>query len=244
LRSPTQKAVALVTALAASLALVQAASADDYARGVDVSNHQGRIAWSEVSDNIKFVLVKATEGASFQDTWYPRNEARAHDQGIEFGAYHFARPAGTTDEAITDDARAEARFFVTYASPRGRHLLPVLDLEQSGALSPKKLRVWVRAWLAAVEARVGVKPMIYTYPDFWRTAAGDSHWFAENGYRVLWIANWDVNSPDVPADNWDGEGWTFWQYTDCGAVKGIGGCVDKDKYRYSSFNRVRIRNNR
>ena len=37
-------------------------------QGIDVSNHQGLIDWSLVSkdENIKFVYIKATEGATAQ----------------------------------------------------------------------------------------------------------------------------------------------------------------------------------
>jgi hypothetical protein len=34
----------------------------------------------------------------------------------------------------------------------------------------------------------------------------------------------------VPANNWGGHSWTFWQYDDCGSVAGISGCVDLDRF--------------
>jgi lysozyme len=78
--------------------------------------------------------------------------------------------------------------------------------------------------------------MIYTSPSFWVTATGDSKKFARNGHP-LWIANWRVHKPTVPAGNWAGHGWTFWQWTDCGEVNGIKGCVDKDRYGGRSVGR-------
>ena len=44
-------------------------------KGIDVSHYQGRINWEEVAqeDNVKFVYIKATEGAGFVDEFYLRN---------------------------------------------------------------------------------------------------------------------------------------------------------------------------
>ena len=41
------------------------------------------------------------------------------------------------------------------------------------------LTTWVKAWLGRVYDRIGVRPLIYTSPSFWRNAMGDSRWFAD-----------------------------------------------------------------
>ena len=83
------------------------------------------------------------------------------------------------------------------------------------------LQSWVRVWLEEVVARLGVKPVIYTSPSFWMTYMGDTTAFAEEGYKLN-IASWDTTvSPDVPAENWGGLGWTFWQTSTCGRLAGI-----------------------
>jgi len=82
--------------------------------------------------------------------------------------------------------------------------------------------------------------MIYTSPSFWENSMGDTEIFAQHGYKLLWIANWGVPEPTVPANNWGGYGWTFWQQTDCDSVPGVNGCVDGDVYRYKRFHRVEI----
>src|SRR5262249_54121749 len=52
---------------------------------------------------------------------------------------------------------------------------------------------------------------------------------AATGTR-LWIAHWTTASrPWVPANNWNGTSWTFWQWTDCVSVRGINHCVDGDR---------------
>ena len=66
-----------------------------------------------------------------------------------------------------------------------------------------------------------MKPLIYTSPNFWLANMGNTRWFADHGYP-LWIAHWGVSAPSVPADNWGGNGWTYWQWTSTGHVAGIG----------------------
>lgn len=211
--------------------------------GIDVSHHNSDatpIDWAKVkSDGVRFVFAKATEAATFADGQYVTNKQQVEAAGIAFGAYHFARPDSTRG-----DAAAEADYFVDNAMLTGRNLLPVLDLEVSGGLGKRKLVRWAKAWLGEVQARLRVKPMIYTTASFWSAHMGDSRWFANNGYR-LWVAHWtDADSPKVPATNWGGRGWTLWQYDSCGTTRGISGCVDQDRFNGTRLAPIRIKNNR
>jgi len=152
------------------------------------------------------------------------------------GAYHFARPS-----AVAGDAIAEADHFVDTAAPRSGELLPVLDLEVSGGLGTSALQAWVQAFLDRVYERTGVRGLIYVSPSFWSTYVGNTQSFAKGGYSILWIAHWTAAaSPTVPASNWGGHGWTFWQYTSDGSVPGISGRVDLDRYRYTDFSPVLV----
>jgi GH25 family lysozyme M1 (1,4-beta-N-acetylmuramidase) len=226
-------------ALAVACTLSASASAEAFYRGVDVSNHQGEISWSRVAaSGERFAFAKATEGVTYTDPWYATNRHRARYYGLKFGAYHFARP--DDQSSIRNDAYAEADHFVATANLKSGFLLPVLDLETPGNLSPGRLKYWVQKYLARIQSRLGTKAIIYTYPSFWERYMSNTTWFAANGYRVLWIANWRVSRPSVPANNWEGRGWTFWQWDDCGNVPGISGCVDRDYYRYHYFKSVLI----
>ena len=49
-----------------------------------------------------------------------------------------------------------------------------------------------------------------------------------------------MSAPSVPADNWGGNGWTFWQWTSTGHVAGIAGNVDRDRFDGSSLGRGKI----
>ncbi|MDP8905212.1 MAG: glycoside hydrolase family 25 protein [Chloroflexota bacterium] len=220
---------------AAQLSYARAA----HLEGIDVSHWQGYVRWRDVRRvGVAFAIVKATEGQLFVDSRYARNRSKADALGLPFSAYHFARPDRTYRDAVR-----EANHFVRTAKLAGRHLLPVLDLEVTGGLTRRELIGWVRKWLSQVESRLGVKPMIYTSPAFWRDRMGDTRWFADNGYR-LWIAHWHVNKPRVPAANWGGRGWTLWQVTNCARVAGIRGCVDGDFHRGLDLRPLLITRNR
>jgi GH25 family lysozyme M1 (1,4-beta-N-acetylmuramidase) len=220
-----------VSAVYAATGLFRAKSSA-YRQGIDVSVWQGTIDWAKVKGSGKtFVFAKATEGIGFEDARYDANRAGAMAQGLKFGAYHFARPG--SNNPVT-----EADWFVNTARLQHGMLRPVLDLELTGGLGTSALTTWVKAWLQRVNQRLGVKPMIYTNASFWRNAMGDSRWFADNGYSMLWIASWGTSNPSVPASGWGGRSWTFWQYTSGGSVPGISGRVDLNVFRLSSFTSV------
>ncbi len=194
--------------------------------GIDVSQWQGTITWPSVAAAGKaFAIIKATEGRTFNDPYYVSNHTGAQAAGLWTGAYHFANP-----DATAGDALLEADHFAAIARLGKHDLIPALDLEVSGGLSIASLQTWVTTWLDEVTAKVGIRPMIYTSPAFWKKYMGDTTAMADAGYKTLWIAHWGVTSPTVPANNWGGHGWTFWQYTSSGTVAGISGRVDLDRY--------------
>jgi GH25 family lysozyme M1 (1,4-beta-N-acetylmuramidase) len=204
--------------------------------GIDVSRHQGAIDWSLVAaSGTRFAFAKATEGRTYVDPMYAANRAGSALSGVVFGAYHFARPDGTASDAVI-----EADHFVDVAQPQPGDLIPVLDIERTGDLSQAQLTQWILAWLGRVTERIGVRPMVYTSPRGWETRTGDTTAVADAGYTMLWVAHWGVASPTVPAANWGGNGWTFWQYGNCGVIPGIDGCVDVDWYETGSLDPVTI----
>ena len=89
------------------------------------------------------------------------------------------------------------------------------------------LRTWVRVFVKRTKNRLGRKPMIYTNSSSW-SATGNTAEFAKAKYP-LWVAEWNVSRPSVPARNWAGHGYSVWQYTSSGSVPGISGRVDRDR---------------
>jgi GH25 family lysozyme M1 (1,4-beta-N-acetylmuramidase) len=207
-----------------------------YLEGIDVSNAQGTIDWSRVAASGKsFVIAKATEGIGYADARYAANRNGAMSAGLAVTGYHYARP-----DLNPTDPVGEADWFVDNVSLRQGMVVPALDLEVFGNLGTTNLQDWVASWLGRVYARTGVRAMIYTSPSFWQTYMGNTGWFASQGYTVLWIAHWFVSAPTVPANNWGGRSWSFWQWTSCAQVSGISGCVDGDRFHYTDFSSVTI----
>jgi lysozyme len=239
-----RRATLLALASLAALALLASPAAQDAeakaARGIDVSRFQGTINWQKVSEtNVGFAFVQASRGDGGDclvapddcgaDPYWPANYIGAHSWGIPVGAYHRAFASGANRRKARKDARAEARLFsseVGVVAPGD--LIPVLDVETPFTdLDPARLRLWIKIWMRSVERRLGVKPIIYTNNSSWQ-ATGNTTRFATRGH-LLWVANYGVSEPLVPADWWAGLGWTVWQYTSSGRVRGISGPVDENR---------------
>src|SRR5437660_10527267 len=215
-------------------------SSRNWLEGVDVSNWQGSIDWNKVKGAGKsFAFLKASEGKNYVDPYYAQYRQGAAAAGIGIDAYHFARPDLHPAPA---GARAEADHYVGVAKVGVGDVIPVLDLERGDSLSTNTLLDWTWAWLREVHRRTGLKPMIYSGPYRWSTKMKDTAAFAKAGYR-LWLADWcspSSSCPWVPGNDWGGKGWTFWQYTDCGHVRGISGCVDLDHFGGAGLRPVQI----
>jgi GH25 family lysozyme M1 (1,4-beta-N-acetylmuramidase) len=198
------------------------------AQAVDISSYQTNINWQKVkAAGISVAMMKATEGTSFVDSSYAKNRAAANKLGIKVGEYDFARP-GTSGGGVDANARAEARHFLQNAHLKSGDLLPELDLEANdNHLSKSQMAEWVKVWSQtvaddpAMKAR-GDKPFVYTTGSFWDSNVGTSNGPAN---FHLWVANWGVKSPKLPA-GW--QAYDGWQYTDHGQVSGISGNVDRD----------------
>lgn len=201
-----------------------------------MSHWQETIDWRKVAGAGKrFAFVKATDGHDYLDPTFATNRAGARANGLRVGAYHFARPDPSSGDAIE-----EARWFVSHADPRPGSLLPVLDLETSQGLDQQGVTLWARRWIAEVRRLTGVTPLMYTSPYGWASRTGDSPALARDGVP-LWVAHWGVESPTLPAGEWDGNGWRVWQYTSHGHVAGIQGRIDLDVAEGRSLSPITIR---
>jgi GH25 family lysozyme M1 (1,4-beta-N-acetylmuramidase) len=238
-RRPHVCARAVLGALAVVVVLVVPAPAGaapaGTTPGIDVSLYQETIDWTAVNhNNVQFAIMRATKGEAEVDAAYAVNLAEATANGFVLGAYHRATPSAADGDAVT-----EADHFLDVARNGAGDIIPALDIEETGGLTPDELKDWVKTWLTRVRGQLGVRPMIYASPYFWRTNMGNTKWFAKHGYP-LWIANWYVPEPDVPANDWDGHGWTFWQWTSTGSLTGITTDVDRDRFDGTDLSMGRI----
>ncbi len=182
--------------------------------GLDASNNQDHIDWAAVAGAGKrFAFVKATEGTSFLDRYFPENWAALADQQMWRGAYAFARPGHAGSGAD------EANYFCDYvlAQPVLQGDMYALDLEVNPG--DGDLGAYVTDWCRTVEGRTGVKPLIYS------TAFMLKRWQVDPGPYPLWLASWGTVWP-----TWGGEHSPFWQYADHGRVPGVQGDCDLDMF--------------
>lgn len=232
--------IALACTLIALLVASAPASAGRYVRGIDVSRFQAQIDWSEVATTkTRFAFVQASRGDGSDclvaptecgpDRWYGINYDAARANGIQVGPYHRAFISGEGRRKARRDARKEARVFTgAVGELEPTDLRPVLDVETPfTGVNDRRLRHWITSFSKRVEADLGAKPIIYTNNSSWQATANTTR-FAERGFP-LWVANYGVSSPLVPALNWGGLGWKIWQYTSTGHVRGVNGSVDKNK---------------
>jgi lysozyme len=188
--------------------------------GIDVSKWQGSIDWSKVAQaGYKFAFIRVSDGLTYIDSYFPQNWAGAKNNGIIRGAYQFFRP--------NQDAIQQAQLLLDKMGPLQKgDLPPVIDVENTGNLSPAEVAAQIGKWINYVESKLGIKPIIYSGYYFWKdnvksTAFGD---------YLLWLPWYHdyqdtAFCPSVP-DPWTK--WTFWQWTDKGSVPGISGNVDLD----------------
>lgn len=174
---------------------------------------------------ISFMYIKATEGISIRNRYYPTDYRQARSHNIHVGSYHFF--------STTTPGAAQARHFLRYARLSKGDLPPVLDIEPSKAQidrmgGPEALWREVRAWLRVVKQRSGVAPVLYINQKFVNTYLPYAPDVRSN--HQVWIARYGEYKPDVRL--------AYWQLCADGRVNGIRGEVDinvfngyKDEFR-------------
>jgi lysozyme len=175
--------------------------------GIDVSHYQGHVDWTVVAGGgEQFGIAKATEGTAVVDPYFPDHWSGMKTAGIVRGAYHFFHPTG--------DAQVQANNFLKrLAGANGGtavlapgDLPAALDIEVTDGASAATLLAGAAAWLTAVEAATRKRPIVYTYPSFWKSTLGNPQ---ELSAYPLWIAHLNVVAPMVPG-GW--QKWVFWQF--------------------------------
>jgi lysozyme len=184
--------------------------------GIDVSYYQNEIAWKRVHRaGIRFAFIRTSDGIDKPDERFAKNWSLAKRAGIMRGPYQYFRP--------DQDAATQADALINAIGKDPGELPPVIDIETDGGKSPAELTARIQTWLARVRDKLGVEPIVYTGPEFWRDRAKNADFSA----HPLWIAHYTRGCPTVPAP-WTK--WTFWQYADNGRVPGIEGDVDLDLF--------------
>ena len=198
---------------------------EDYEiHGIDISHYQGKIDWDKLRTAmiakrpIRFVMIKATEGATHTDRKFRENFIAAREHGFIRGAYHFW--------STKTPAREQAYYYLQQVHLEEGDLPPVLDVEHKPKdMSTEDFQREILTWLHTVEDRFHVKPIIYTYYNFKEQYLSDQR-FDDYPY---WIAHYYVKKVEYKGK------WKFWQHTDAGKLPGIKGDVDLNIYNGSFY---------
>ena len=183
--------------------------------GIDVSNYQKDINWEATASdpNIKYVYIKATEGATHKQHRYRYNLENARKHGVKVGSYHFLRTSTSIQSQFNN--------FISLVKREEQDLVPLLDVETREGWTIKQLQDSVMKFAILLEEHFGCKPMIYTSSSYFNNYLGAS--FA--GYP-LFIARYSKSEPQL----YFGAKWILWQFSDRGRIDGIDAMVDLSRF--------------
>ena len=183
--------------------------------GIDVSRYQGEIDWQTVKtdENVSYVYLKATEGASLVDVTYHYNLEEAKKAGLKVGCYHFFSP--------TVDPETQFNNFTEVVKLDEQDLIPIIDVETRGRSSLKHFCERLTRFLGMVEEHYGVQPIIYTSSNFYNKYLAGRY----TDYKYM-IARYHEEEPELSDDI----KFVMWQFTANGRIAGIQGPVDRSRF--------------
>ena len=197
-------------------------------RVIDISSAQGAIDLSAISGQFDAVMIKATGGNGYVNPQCDPHVEQAIALGKKWGVYHYF-----SDGFNDGDPIAEANWFVDNCGGYiGKGIL-VLDWERGG--NPDVNNVGkALAFLQHVEARTGVKPIIYMSNSLvtgmdWSSVVsnGNGLWDADYVDDNNIITNFAMDANRDPNPHWDGNvNDVMWQFTSSGRLSGYGGNLD------------------
>lgn len=192
-----------------------------YVYGIDVSHHQKQIDWPQLKNGkARFVYIKSTEGATFQDRRFIENWNGAQQAGLIPGAYHFF----TFCRSGADQA---ANFLTQFKKVKGTHLPIALDVELVGNC-PKRptreeLAVELNSFISVVKAQTGCRMLFYTTPAFY-----ENYLAGQFDNYPLWLQSFK-KKPKLKGKR----SWRIWQFSNQGRVDGIEELVDLNAFKGS-----------
>lgn len=183
--------------------------------GIDVSHYQGSISWQDVASDpsVRFAYVKATEASTLRDSHLERNLRGAKDARIPVGVYHFFSPTAPVSEQL--------RNFLGSVQPQDQDLIPIIDVEKRGRSSLEAFNNRLHTFLLEVEKVYGVKPIIYTYMNFY-----NRYLVGQYGQYKFMIASYSDDIPQLLDD----PKMVLWQFTAEGRVSGVRTHVDRSRF--------------
>lgn len=169
--------------------------------GIDVSHWQSPDKIKKIyaqHSEIRFVMIKATEGTTYIDKAAAEHLKNALDADKQIGFYHYAR-------AEKNDAKKEADHFINTISSLINNydtfIYPVLALDFEGkcfTLKPDQQDKWAYDFCRHVYNFTGIRPLLYVQ----QSKIKNFPTLAQNNYG-LWAAKWGTKKPDASP-------WPFW----------------------------------
>lgn len=193
-------------------------------QGNDLSNwNQAEEVQSALSNtDVKFVWIKASEGATWRDSSAMVIARHAKDAGKRIGFYHYCRPENG------NSAESEMANFVGAVNDCLEHVeineRVMLALDWEGAALGREL--WLKQAIKILQDKYGCDGIVYCSQNVVKQIG-----FHIDTRRVgLWVAKWN-NSPGEPGDVSPWSVWAFHQYTnrpiDCDVFNGSEEQLDK-----------------
>jgi lysozyme len=186
--------------------------------GVDVSSHQGNVAWGQVAhEGYSWMVSKATEGTYYKNPYHMDSMLRARKVGLVRGAYHWL---------TNGDSKKQLDNFLSVAGDDFEGKLVMVDVEAEPYpdvdFDPRFSDV--EAFVEGLRERIGEHPiLIYSGAWYWHGYLGnpslknlvdnyqvkvwDSHYVSGAGYasvlyksvpKVWWTKNcWGGQRPTI-----------------------------------------------
>ena len=193
-------------------------------KGIDVSEHQGAINWSQVkTSGVQFTMIRGGYGRNNVDKYFHANAKGATAAGIPIGMYWFSYAY------TVDMARNEAKYAVALAKQYNVTWPIAFDLEYDTVSYAAKNGVTITKSMATQMAKAfceeikaaGYNTMNYTNPDYLNRYFDQS----QLPYDV-WLAQY-ASQPSI-------SDMSIWQYSSSGSVPGISGRCDMN-YAYKDY---------
>jgi lysozyme len=229
---------------------------EDSLFGVDISHHTDlKFPIEQLpARKVKFLYMKATQGAKFLDRSFAGFWARAKPIKVHRGAYHFLSSTNPlvvqekwNDEEASDWGKAQAAIFIKVVKANGgllpTDMPPVVDLEWDKASKdgpdrwknrpPSQVISMVNGFLSEVKDQLKRNPIIYTAQSWWREQMkSDAHITALSSYPI-WLADYSKKSraSEVPRTI-NNTRWVLWQFTDASEMAmGFNGAFDANIFK-------------
>lgn len=193
-------------------------------KGIDVSQHQGNIDWSNVvNSGIKFAMIRigyrgyGAAGGQAEDKKYKDNFKNARANGLKVGIYYYSTALNIAE------AQKDAEYVLSLLRKyeyQNQVTMPVaIDLEVNSptvrdANVDKRTRTDIANTFCSIIKNNGYTPMVYASKAFLK----DNMNISQVPYDI-WVAQY--NSKCTYSGNY-----TMWQYSSTGKVSGINGNVD------------------